>query len=145
MRVPLSDLRTSFPFPSHHTSSVPHTAEALRNPQLGRLMAGPKKAEIITCTRKCLPACVRGGEGGRAAPWGPHAGCWPGSAICTRVPALTPGLRHMRCSAAARQLRNTSAGHELTRLLNLTSVLVAPTQQRQPPVSTCGCLLLCAL
>ena len=56
----------------------PHTAEALKNPQLGRLMAGPK-AEIATCTRKCLPACVRGGEGGRASLRGHHSESWLGS------------------------------------------------------------------
>lgn len=26
-------------------------------------MRGPKQQEITNCTRKCLPACIRGGEG----------------------------------------------------------------------------------
>ena len=38
-----------------------------RGPQLSRLLSGPKKSEITNCTRKCMPACIRGGEGAR---WG---------------------------------------------------------------------------
>jgi len=39
------------------------SSDARKNPHLGQLMSGPKKAEITNCTRKCMPACIRGGEG----------------------------------------------------------------------------------
>lgn len=34
-----------------------------RGPSLGQLLRGPKTQEITRCTRKCMPACIRGGEG----------------------------------------------------------------------------------
>ncbi|KAL6772298.1 CGL136 [Auxenochlorella protothecoides x Auxenochlorella symbiontica] len=39
-------------------------AQDLGKPKvLSKLMAGPKGPEIQACTRKCLPACLRGGQG----------------------------------------------------------------------------------
>ena len=45
-----------------------------------------------------------------------------------------PGLRHMRCSAAARRFENTSAGHVPTRQV-VDLCCAAPAEQRLPPSS----------
>lgn len=42
-------------------------ADAERAQPLSRLMAGENKKGIESCTRKCVPTCVRGGGGERAA------------------------------------------------------------------------------
>jgi hypothetical protein len=34
-----------------------------RVPRLGSLLEGPKGKEIQQCTRKCVPTCIRGGQG----------------------------------------------------------------------------------
>lgn len=39
-------------------------SDAKVGPQLSKLMKGPHKDAISSCTRKCLPACMRGGQGG---------------------------------------------------------------------------------
>lgn len=37
--------------------------EAPKGPRLGSLLEGPKGKEVQQCTRKCVPTCIRGGQG----------------------------------------------------------------------------------
>jgi len=39
-----------------------HAVDA-NGPRLGALVSGKNKGAIESCTRKCVPTCVRGGEG----------------------------------------------------------------------------------
>lgn len=38
-------------------------SDARTGPRLSKLIEGPKGGAVVTCTRKCLPTCLRGGEG----------------------------------------------------------------------------------
>lgn len=38
-------------------------SDASTGPRLSKLIEGPKGGAVVSCTRKCLPACLRGGEG----------------------------------------------------------------------------------
>lgn len=39
------------------------SADSSQAPRLGALIAGPKGKQIQQCTRKCVPTCIRGGQG----------------------------------------------------------------------------------
>lgn len=39
------------------------SADSSTAPRLGSLLEGPKGKQIQQCTRKCVPTCIRGGQG----------------------------------------------------------------------------------
>lgn len=38
-------------------------ADGKKAPRLGALLAGPKGKQVQACARKCVPTCIRGGQG----------------------------------------------------------------------------------
>ena len=38
-------------------------ADERKTPRLGALLAGPKGKQVQACARKCVPTCIRGGQG----------------------------------------------------------------------------------
>lgn len=48
------------------TCAARNAGEAAAVP-LSSVVSGPKKREIEGCTRKCVPTCIRGGEGEASA------------------------------------------------------------------------------
>ncbi len=44
-------------------SRAPSSAASGPDVPLSSVVGGPKKKEIESCTRKCVPTCIRGGEG----------------------------------------------------------------------------------
>jgi len=43
-------------------------------PRLSSLLSGSNKKQVESCTRRCVPTCIRGGEGMAGA--GAGAGAW---------------------------------------------------------------------
>lgn len=68
---------TSTPGPNNLTTATPHLPWTCAgdgqdgSQRLSALFAGQKRKEVESCTRKCVPTCVRGGSDGGAPGLGP--------------------------------------------------------------------------
>lgn len=48
--------------PNHNTQGLA-SADVSTAPRLGSLIEGPLGKQVQQCTRRCVPTCIRGGQG----------------------------------------------------------------------------------
>lgn len=84
------------------------SADSSTAPRLGALIEGPKGKQVQQCTRKCVPTCIRGGQG--APGLGPMSLRWVRRFACLQrgcdgradAELLSGAAGHARCPAESR-------------------------------------------